>query len=151
MNLESVEKQLNDWILNFLAVPSSSFNNLAICPYAKQAWLTDKVLVVEDLDANNISELLQTYEVIVQVFDSCELSPEQLYDMSQTLTNEHVVALDDHPEAEEKVDDINLNNGVYALLLIQSRKKLEQARAILEQKGYYEKWDPEYLAEVRGV
>jgi len=151
MNLESAKKQLNDWILNFLAVSSSTFNNLSICPYAKQAWLNNKVIVLDNLDPYSIGELLQSYEVIVQVYDPKQISPDELYHISQTLSDNEVVALDDHPDVEETVGTVKLNNGVYALLLIQSRHKLEQARAILDLKGYYQNWDPEYLAEVRNV
>ena len=48
----------------------------------------------------------------------------------------------------EEVDGYNLNQGTYALILLQEAEKLNKARTILEKKDYYKNWEPEYKQEV---
>ena len=38
-----VERDIRNWSHNFLEVPNAKLNGLPPCPYAKQAWLDDKV------------------------------------------------------------------------------------------------------------
>ena len=145
-----IEKDIENWILNYLSIPSETFNNIPLCPFAKQAWLSKKVLVLDTLP-QNIKELLQNYEVIIYALNPNDITAEDLFNLAVSLSDDVIVALDDHPNHQEKVGDVVLNNGKYALLLIQERKKLEHARQILKSKGYYNNWDPEYLEEVLGA
>lgn len=141
---------IEKWILETLSIPNEAFNNVPICPFAKQAWISRKVLVVDTLP-QNIKELLQTYEVVIYALNPKDITAEDLSNLAISLSDDSIVALDDHPDYEEKVDNVILNNGKYALLLIQEREKLEHARKILKAKGYYSNWDSEYLEEVLGV
>lgn len=43
----SIEADLRRWSREVLEVPNSHLNGLPACPYAKQAWLDDKVEVIE--------------------------------------------------------------------------------------------------------
>jgi hypothetical protein len=145
MNLKDY---IADWIVSYLAVPSSAFNNLPPCPYAKQAWLDNKVYITADSVGAEYKQLLDRYEVIIYAFDPKEISSEDLSNLAASLSDEKIVALDDHPDHEESVGDVILNNGKYALLLVQERTKLNKARKILKSKGYYDSWSPQYLNEV---
>jgi len=144
----STDRHIENWIINYLTIPSETFNNLPPCPYAKQAWLDNKVLVVEDDIQTDCKQLLDTYEVIIYVYNPKEISAENLSDLAASFSDEKIVVLDDHPDYEESVGDVVLNNGKYALLLVQERSKLDKARQILKTKGYYDNWSPEYLKEV---
>jgi len=141
--------ELRSWV-DFLSVKRAQFNNLPTCPFAKQALLQDKILIVNNLNNIDIVECLKRYEVIVLFLNPDNITAEELYELSLEISNEEIVALDDHPFSKEQVGDVVLNNGKYALLLIQHRKKLEQARTTLKTLGYYNNWDPKYLAEVLG-
>ena len=59
------------------------------------------------------------------------------------------VALEDHPLEVEQVQDVKLNQGEYALVLLQPKDKLETAREWLEKKDYYKNWTKEYKQEVQ--
>ena len=146
-----VEKNIKDWIYNVLSKPNASFNNLPPCPYAKQAYIQKKILILDSIGNENLQELLETYEVVIYAFNPNDISSKELYNLSVLLSNDNIVALDDHPEYEEKVNDVILNNGEYALLLVQERNKLNVARKFLKSKGYYNNWDPKYLKEVFSV
>ena len=154
-----VRIKIADWIKNTLSKPNPIFNNLPACPYAKKAWIDDKVevnvfnswvdayscLVTKKYD---FSEL----EVVVIAFPKDNITPNQLSSMivklQDTWPNDHLVVLEDHPDDIEQVQGFNLNFGEQCLLLVQSRNKLNQARAELEQKGYYKNWSEEYKKEV---
>ena len=60
-----------------------------------------------------------------------------------------IVVLEDHPDDIEEVKNFKLNFGECCLLLVQSRSKLNEARAYLESKGYYKNWDAEYKKDVQ--
>jgi len=64
------------------------------------------------------------------------------------LKNRGFIALEDHPSDIESVNGYILNQGTYALILLQSSKKLNNARKILEKKNYYKKWSTEYKDSV---
>ena len=58
-------------------------------------------------------------------------------------------ALEDHPFEREEVQGIWLNNGTWALVLIQPTEKLVEARQWLETKDYYKNWDTNYKESVQ--
>lgn len=142
------ELHIKEWIFNVLSKVSSDFNNLPPCPYAKQAYLQNKILVLELFNNENLEKLLNNYEVVIYALNPSEISADDLYNKALSLSNNSIVALDDHPSCEEKVGNTILNNGKYALILVQQRHKLEQARQFLKSKGYYDNWDKDYLNEV---
>ena len=43
--LQDLHYNLNVWISKTLSIPNSTFNHLPPCPYAKKAWMEDKVEV----------------------------------------------------------------------------------------------------------
>ena len=49
---------------------------------------------------------------------------------------------DEHPAQVEEVSGVIINSGL-ALLIVQKRKELEEARAELMKTGYYDNWTPE--------
>ncbi len=61
-----------------------------------------------------------------------------------------VVVLEDHPEIEESVKGVKLNNGEYILFLAQSLSKLNRFSRMLEAGPYYKNWSKDYLESVKG-
>ena len=150
---------IQEWITSILSVPNPTFNNLPACPYAKQAWLDNKVIIKT---FNNFvdaySEIVtrqynfDEYDVLVYAFPPT-LTPEQLSNsvdyLNEKWPHSDVVILEDHPHELEAVKGFRLNFGESCLLLIQSRSKLNKARSELEQKGYYKNWSKKYKDEVQ--
>jgi hypothetical protein len=87
-------------------------------------------------------------------FDPLGILPNQLSEILDNaepmLSKRGYTALEDHPFEREEVGDVWLNNGEYALVLLQPTEKLVEARAWLESKGYYKNWDPDYKESVQG-
>jgi hypothetical protein len=160
------QDSINDWIENFLCKDNPAFNNMPPCPFAKQAMLDDKILYHElqplhipmgDYFAAELENFSYHWpkgkEVVVIGTDPQYISAEELSlavegAMSRFLTTRGYIALEDHPDAEEKVLDVCVNQGKYALVLLQERDKLQRARNILQKQDYYKYWTPEYYEEV---
>jgi len=163
------EQHIQNWIETFLSIPSKTFNNLPPCPFAKQAMLEDKIKCVELKDIYNIS--MSSYfiaelenfsyhwpkntEVVILGCDPTLISSEELsravgHANDQFLHNRGFIALEDHPNEKEQVQNTVLNNGKYAVSFLQQKDKLELARKSLRKQNYYVNWDQGYYNEVVG-
>ena len=158
--LQDLHYNLNVWISKTLSIPHKTFNNLPPCPYAKKAWMEDKVEVCAfDSWVDAYSTLLtreydfSNTEVIIFAFPSEDITPFQLSSMLEKATatwgKDHIVVLEDHPDDLEQVDEFKLNFGKCCLLLIQLRSKLNEARSYLDSKQYYKNWTQEYKDSVQ--
>jgi hypothetical protein len=92
-------------------------------------------------------------EVVVLGFDPLSILPSTLSEIidnsSDMLSKRGYTALEDHPFEREEVSGVWLNNGTWALVLIQPTEKLVEARQWLETKDYYKNWDPNYKESVQ--
>lgn len=165
IHLQDLASNIESWIYNRLSVKSKVFNGLPPCPYAKAAWLEGKVKT-HHLDGTfplktHIPAEIENYtyhwpkdcEVVVLGFDPLAILPahlSEILDSCETmLNNRGYTALEDHPFEREEVQDIWLNNGEWALVLIQPTEKLTEARSWLESKDYYKNWNPKYKKDVQ--
>ena len=151
----TAQQQIESWILNFLSKPNSVFNNLPPCPYAKQAWLSGKVEVIETDSEHleqQICKILETFpdskDLVMFVLDPNEVSYEQLKLISEQYKNEKFALLKDHPNERETVKDVVLNNGKYAIIFVQRREELIRTRKELAGSGYYDNFDLAYKQEI---
>lgn len=161
------EKHIHNWVETFLSVPSNTFNNLPPCPFAKQALIDNKIHCVELHPSNQLSmhdyfiaelENLSYHwpknkEVVIIGCEPHYISSEELTLCIETATDRFLdlrgyIALEDHPDEVEKVQDIVLNNGKYAVCFLQNKEKLNTARRALHKQDYYINWDTEYYADV---
>jgi len=161
------ETHIHNWIQNFLSIPHATFNNLPPCPFAKQALLDNKIQCVEIKPYEHISmhdyfiAELENFsyhwpkgkEVVVIGCEPCYISAVELSLATETANNKFLynrgyVALEDHPDEKEQVQDVVLNNGLYAIIFLQQKEKLNTARTSLLKQSYYKNWDTEYYNEV---
>ena len=161
------EKSVKDWITNFLDKQNPAFNNLPPCPFAKQAMLDDKIVYhfLNPIDSLTMSAYIScelenfSYhwpkgkEVVVLGCDKQNISSDDLSDsvedsMERFLEKRGYIALEDHPDVEEKVLDVSVNHGDYVLVLLQEKEKLQRARNILKRQNYYKYWTKDYYEDV---
>ena len=164
--LQDLASNIEEWILGRLSERSEVFNGLPPCPYAKAAWLEGKVkthyISGEHHEPRmHLAAEIENYtyhwpkgaEVVVLGFNPLHMLPATLSqildDAKPMLDKRGYTALEDHPFEREEVGDVWLNNGSYALVLIQPKDKLAEARAWLEGKDYYKNWDPHYKENVQ--
>lgn len=147
------EAELVDWVHKKLSTPLKQFNNLPACPFAGKALLSQEVALLNSpLDILHACDLLESKtEVVVYWFDPNKITPAELETQCNKINENHpdLIALEDHPDYPEDVDGYNLNQGTWALILIQNRKKLAEARKKLSALGYYKNWSQDYLRDVQ--
>lgn len=166
MDKLTTESDFEHWIMNFLSQPHLVFNNLPPCPFAKESWIKGKVLIKEiknnslsvadyflsELDHYSCQWPLEK-EVIIICCDPKLISSQDLSEIVKIATEKFLsargfIALEDHPNEIEKVNDVVLNNGLYATIFLQSFDKLKKSREILKTKGYYKNWSIDYYQDV---
>jgi hypothetical protein len=63
----------------------------------------------------------------------------------EVLLGRDLLALEDHPGDPEIVNGVSMNQGTYALALIQSLSDLNQKARAMAGQGFYDTWPEEYL------
>jgi len=160
-----IKQDLRSWSREVLEVPNPHLGGIPACPYAKQAWKEDKVLVIE---TDNIYAAALTacsrftqYDKDLVVVASYNLPDvEHLHEyadvLNQTFQSLHCMQF--HPDygAEDAELDFLTDNDwdssveqPYCMLFIQDLEKVVRASDKLEVLGYYKAYPPdEYLALV---
>jgi hypothetical protein len=148
---------MEDWILNELSSPVVALGGFAKCPYAKKAYIENKVKFIEEY--NNLDEAVAsavsawdnaTAEVVViRLHDIDETTITAVVDsLNSRYMQDDFIFLDDHVNNVEQMHGVIFNNGRYNVLFMQRRSKLAAATRRLEKTGYYNKWTKEYYDEV---
>lgn len=158
MNLDQVKQDIEQWIVNFVEVPHPALGGFPPCPYARSARLKNSYDVVIGSDPyydlkNRARHGLGNKEVIVYVYDPTEW-PHDLFAASLDHANKDfllaadLLALEDHPSDVEIVNGVCMNQGTYALALVQSLSDLDVKAKIMARKGFYDTWPEDYLVSL---
>lgn len=150
INLQQVEDETKDWLENFVEVKRDELDGFALCPYAKQARLKNKITFrIGDHPLNDLIEHAkignQGYDVFMYVYDPDVWHKDKFHDMVYNGNDNHLaqvdlISLPDHPHEVEKINGLLCNQGTYAYSMIAPLKALEQASASLYKNGYYDSW-----------
>ncbi|WP_353480130.1 hypothetical protein [Haliscomenobacter sp.] len=155
MNIEQVKKDIESWIENFVEVPHPALGGFPPCPFARQARLkrTFEVYLGSDpyYDLKNRARWgMGNWEVIIYAYDPVEWSCELFSASIESANTEHLLradllALEDHPANVENVNGVIMNQGKYALALVQCLSDLNIKAKQMANKGFYHGWPEEYL------
>ena len=153
--MESKE-HLENWILNFLSKPHAVFGGLPPCPFAKKAYLSNRVQFIQADDyvgaahecMHNWSDQVEVVVIVAPDLVPLDSFADQTKELNEIYNQKDFVILEDHKERIEQVQDVILNNGKYHILLIQRSTALNQATQSLHNTDYYKNWSEEYYNEV---
>jgi hypothetical protein len=155
MDINTVTADILTWSERFVEVPHPALGGWPPCPFARQARLnrTIQVLTGADpyFDLRNRSRWGMGHnEVIVYAYDPAEWPYSRFHAAVETANTEFllrkdILALEDHPDSVEDVNGVVMNQGQYALVLVQSLSKLNVAAKQMGAKGFYHNWPEEYL------
>lgn len=158
MDIKTVTQDVLAWSETFVEVPHPALGGWAPCPFARQARLqgTVGIFVGKEpyFDLESRASLgMQQYEVIIYAYDSGEwtydyFSPRLKAANRDFLLAADLIVLEDHPAAVEDVNGVIMNQGKYALSLVQSLSKLNSQSKLLAQKNFYQNWPNNYLDEL---
>lgn len=149
----TIESDLKDWSEKVLEVPNPHLNGMPACPYARKAWMDNKVKVIETpdvlLSALLNRHLIGEYDLIIVASftmpdnETMQLTIEQ-YNELAAYEDLHFMLF--HPEYgadEAELDflyDHNWQSSLdkeYCMVFIQSLSQVDDASKQLEKKGYY--------------
>ena len=157
MDLDTVRYNIERWIETFVEDPHPALGGWAPCPYARKARLDQdfdiRLGVNPYFDLRVVAQTGITKSVIVFAYDSTAYSYEQFHVMLESANQEFLLgkdllALEDHPAAPEIVNGVSMNQGTYALALVQSLSDLDQKAKMLARRGFYDTWPEAYLQEL---
>jgi len=155
LNIEQVKKDINEWIINFVEVPESLLNGFSPCPYARKARLDNQVDIrIGNTPLDDLITLaydgLGKFSVIVLAYDPLEYCHDDFHHQLEVANTYHllpqdIIVLDDHPADQEIVNGVCMNQGRYALALVQRLSELNDKAASIAKNGFYNNWPEPYL------
>lgn len=147
------QQYLTNWMKSFVEKPHPFLGGLPPCPYAQKARLDNKVVmkwIGENEDDGNVfihiaNETFKHTEVLILITDRKRWTWQYTYklrcELNRLFDKDDKVVLEDHPDYGEKIGNIDMSNGRYALLFVQKRSKLNRFSKILEKTtDYYKNW-----------
>lgn len=157
LNLEQVQQDIEAWIEHFVEIPHPSLGGWAPCPYARRARLDRdfeiRIGVNPYFDLKVVAQTGITHSVVIFAYKSTDYSANQFHAQIESantefLLNKDLLALEDHPDLPEIVNGVCMNQGTYALALVQNLTDLDLKAKQLAQKGFYQHWPDDYLQEL---
>jgi hypothetical protein len=67
---------------------------------------------------------------------------------TEFLTANDLIALEDHPSDPEIVNGVSMNQGTYAMAMVQSLSDLNQKARAMSSRGFYDSWPEQYLEQL---
>lgn len=158
MDLDQIKQDIEHWLKTFVEVPHPSLGGWPPCPYARAARLRQsyEVLAGNDpyFDLKNRSRWgLGNREVVIYVYDPLDWSSTMLNASIESANTEYLlrndlIALADHPNDPEIVNGVCMNQGTWALALVQQLSDLNQRAQSIARQGFYHNWPEEYLQDL---
>jgi hypothetical protein len=155
LNLETVKQDIERWIIDFVEVKNPALGGWPPCPYARKARLDQDFEVRLGLapihDLIKISKNgLGGKSVVVIAYNPAQYTHNDFsrdLDIAnrQFLLANDLLVLEDHPGDPEIVNGVSMNQGTYALALVQSLSDLNDKARLVARKGFYDTWPEEYL------
>ena len=163
INLEQFRQEIEDWIINVVSVPNALTGSFPTCPYAKAAWLNNRVSLrwfhgpeLPELLMEQIKTWNDDFEMVLFGCDPQNLDAQTLEkyitEANYILPEYDLVALaSPHPNEQHiahNANDIIIAHPKYVFVGVQSFSKLQKASDELFKLGYYQYWSEEKLAEI---
>ena len=155
MDIETVTADILTWSERFVEVPHPALGGWPPCPFARSARLNRTIQVLSGADPyfdlrNRARWGMGQYEVVVYAYDPADWPYSRFHSAIESANQEFLLArdllaLEDHPEAVEDVNGVVMNQGQYALVLVQSLSKLNAAAKQMAAKDFYHSWPEQYL------
>lgn len=158
MELQQVKSDIEAWIIDFLEVAHPALEGWSPCPYARSARLKHSYSVFLGTDPyydlkHRSTKGLGNQEVIIYAYDPLQWSHQQFSASiaqanTECLLHRDMLALEDHPHDPEIVNGVCMNQGTYALALVQGLSDLNTKAGLIARKGFYQAWPEEYLQQL---
>ena len=154
--MHPVASDIRKWSNEFLELPNEKLNGLPPCPYAKQAWLDNKVVFSINTGVDGLAKEVadfESHDYDIVVWASQYLPDMEYLDGYCDGINElasvagidlHLMVFHPNYDATEAGLDFLVDDGVtddslsYCMVFVQLLSKLDDAALYLEKSNYYE-------------
>jgi hypothetical protein len=157
LDLDTVRYHIERWIETFVEVPHPALGGWAPCPYARRARLDldfeVRLGIDPYFDLKGVAQTGITKSVVIFAYESTAYTAEQFHTQlelanTEFLVDKDLLVLEDHPDAPEIVNGVSMNQGTYALAMVQNLTDLDQKAQLMARKGFYDTWPSDYLQEL---
>ena len=150
-----IVEDIKQWIFNYLNIPSKHYNNHKPCPFAKTAWIRNKVKVVfgnKDEVERQILNWTDTHQLVIVVYDADDWHAEEwTQERNRQLCKDNLYLMPFDPDSDDPDDDSldpdawgSVTEDVYGMVFIQNLSELNHFSEILDKQGYYKGLSEEF-------
>ena len=160
---KAICEEIRAWSAFALEKKSPYFNDMPPCPYAKKAWLDDRVAIVFKYGGSqaltscisNFSDSLDLVIIVDQFFKRDAESFHGELEAYNEAISQGIFGQKDlwlmgfHPDDDSNdfIDDGSFEphvNTPYAMIFLQRLSKVQEAAYTLRELGYYDKYQEDY-------
>ena len=137
-------KVIAEW-LQKVKKPRQELDGKSVCPFARMP----SVIVVDKLTIDKVEPLGKQLTMYVE--NTPVSTFEEINNVCLKLNKKHkkFIFLPDHPEKKNYINGVETGNGHLPVIIVQTKIELLTARKVLEKTDYYDKWDKDYLEEIK--
>lgn len=156
MEFEQAKRDILDWIQKFVEQPRAELNGWPPCPHARRTRIEGRLDIrpgMIDPYTDLMSAEMGRFEVVIFVYDPLEFESAEFTQQIQAVNTAFLIpkgllALADHPDAPEIVNEVAMNQGQWAIAFVQDLRQLDAVAKTLADRGYYHGWPEPYLQEL---
>ena len=159
LDLNTIKQDLEQWVVNYLDVPSEFYNGNKPCPFALKSWTESKVRVV-------LGEAAEVERQIAAWDDSCELlivvcdheawsSNDWVREKNTSITGDDLYLMSFDPDDSDPDDPSldphewgSITEDVYGMVFLQRLTNLNAYSEKLKPTGYYENVSRDFMTYV---
>jgi hypothetical protein len=147
-DLNTIKQEIENWIVNYLDIPSKYYSGLKPCPFAKKAWFEDKVKVVLGNSVKVLQEVDNwngLHDLIIVIYDADSWNSESwIRSQNEKVSAKNLYLMAFNPSDEEPDDECldpeewgQITDDVYGMVFIQELSNLMYYTDLLKKQGYY--------------
>jgi hypothetical protein len=148
---KEVVSVIESWI-DRVSEKRAELNGWSICPFSSKK-VTWESFVLDKLDFESVSKICEGHEKEIIIFTAGNDEPDfvelESIAISLNQTYPKLLFFPDHVSQQTYIKDIETGNQSIALIVMQQKDKLFQARAGLEKTDYYALWSEEFIEEIK--
>jgi len=170
-----IKEDVRLWSKHYLEIPNKHLGGYPACPFAKMAWLQDKVQIEikpkflsykKELNDHIYTLDFAVKEILIFCDPFYSYTPNQFHQITEEYNDKYnkidMYFMSFHPHNPATTEDQAFlvepeghapaitSDLKYSMMLVQKFSQLQEASDKLHKQGYYKKWPREYYEDVVG-